>query len=151
MSSIWLGLCPGARSTRVLAMRGPSEPILKDLQQLVQLLAEQATLETDHGGKVSGARNTLRGGEIVARFLCGLAQKNSRAPAQFQFTVCALNGAPAMVVRENTGSVFATFTLEIAQFDGGTRISAVRVMRNPDKVAALQRTLERGFRLPVRV
>ena len=29
MSSIWLGLCPGARSTRVLAMRGPSEPILK--------------------------------------------------------------------------------------------------------------------------
>jgi hypothetical protein len=29
MSSIWVGLCPGARSTRVLAMRGPSEPILK--------------------------------------------------------------------------------------------------------------------------
>jgi len=29
MSSIWLGLGPGARSTRVLAMRGPSEPILK--------------------------------------------------------------------------------------------------------------------------
>jgi hypothetical protein len=29
MSAIWLGLCPGARSTRVLAMRGPSEPILK--------------------------------------------------------------------------------------------------------------------------
>ena len=29
MSSIWLGLCPGARSTRVLAMRGPREPILK--------------------------------------------------------------------------------------------------------------------------
>jgi hypothetical protein len=29
MSSIWLGLSPGARSTRVLAMRGPSEPILK--------------------------------------------------------------------------------------------------------------------------
>jgi hypothetical protein len=29
MESIWLGLSPGARSTRVLAMRGPSETILK--------------------------------------------------------------------------------------------------------------------------
>jgi hypothetical protein len=29
MSSIWLGLSPGARSTRVLAMRGPNETILK--------------------------------------------------------------------------------------------------------------------------
>jgi hypothetical protein len=29
MDSIWLGLSPGVRSTRVLAMRGPSETILK--------------------------------------------------------------------------------------------------------------------------
>jgi hypothetical protein len=29
MSAIWLGLSPGAHSTRVLAMRGPGEPILK--------------------------------------------------------------------------------------------------------------------------
>lgn len=29
MESIWLGLWPSARSTRILAMRGPNEPILK--------------------------------------------------------------------------------------------------------------------------
>lgn len=29
MESIWLGLCPSSRATRVLAMRGPSETILK--------------------------------------------------------------------------------------------------------------------------
>jgi hypothetical protein len=29
MESIWLGLSPSSRSTRILAMRGPSEPILK--------------------------------------------------------------------------------------------------------------------------
>lgn len=29
MESIWLGLCPGPRSIRILAMRGPSETILK--------------------------------------------------------------------------------------------------------------------------
>lgn len=29
MDSIWMGLCPSARSTRILAMRGPSEVILK--------------------------------------------------------------------------------------------------------------------------
>lgn len=29
MESIWLGLSPSARSTRILAMRGPNETILK--------------------------------------------------------------------------------------------------------------------------
>jgi hypothetical protein len=29
MESIWLGLCPSAHATRILAMRGPSETILK--------------------------------------------------------------------------------------------------------------------------
>jgi hypothetical protein len=29
MDSIWLGLSPSSRSTRILAMRGPSETILK--------------------------------------------------------------------------------------------------------------------------
>lgn len=29
MDSIWLGLCPSARSTRILAMRGPTDTILK--------------------------------------------------------------------------------------------------------------------------
>ena len=29
MDSIWLGLSPSARSTRIVAMRGPSETILK--------------------------------------------------------------------------------------------------------------------------
>jgi len=29
MESIWLGLCPSPRTTRILAMRGPGETILK--------------------------------------------------------------------------------------------------------------------------
>lgn len=29
MESIWLGLCPSPRTTRILAMRGPTETILK--------------------------------------------------------------------------------------------------------------------------
>lgn len=29
MESIWLGLCPSAQSTRILAMHGPTETILK--------------------------------------------------------------------------------------------------------------------------
>jgi hypothetical protein len=29
MESIWLGLCPGPKSTRILAKRGPTETILK--------------------------------------------------------------------------------------------------------------------------
>lgn len=29
MDSIWLGLCPSSRTTRILAMRGPTQTILK--------------------------------------------------------------------------------------------------------------------------
>jgi hypothetical protein len=29
MDAIWLGLCPSERSTRILAMRGPTDTILK--------------------------------------------------------------------------------------------------------------------------
>ncbi|MBI2396042.1 MAG: hypothetical protein HYV09_41145 [Deltaproteobacteria bacterium] len=29
MESIWLGLCPGPRTIRILAMRGPTETVLK--------------------------------------------------------------------------------------------------------------------------
>jgi RNA polymerase sigma-70 factor, ECF subfamily len=120
-----------------------------DLAALVELLAEDATLQTDHGGKVSAARKLLQGGEAVALFLRGLVLKGARTPEDYAAQVESLNGAPSVVLRTRSGQVLATFTLRICEGDPGPRITGVSVMRNPDKLHRIERSLDTGERLPV--
>jgi RNA polymerase sigma-70 factor, ECF subfamily len=119
-----------------------------DMNRLVELLSEQALLETDHGGKVAAARNTLHGRDQVARFMRGLWVKGERRPGEYRALPALLNGAPAVVLHGASDAVEATFTLEI---DGSGRVAAVRVMRNPDKLRALSAALRRGERLALLV
>jgi RNA polymerase sigma-70 factor (ECF subfamily) len=111
-----------------------------DLQALVSLLAEEASLCTDHGGKVSAARNTLRGASIVGRFLEGLVRKGKRSMEPVDTLVRYVNGAPGLVLR-SSGKVVAVFVLRIAQVAGVARVEAISVMRNPDKLAKVQAAL----------
>jgi RNA polymerase sigma-70 factor (ECF subfamily) len=133
--------CPPALSAtqRVVANAFFSALASGDLQGLVTLLAHEATLSTDHGGKVSAARRVLRGSDLVARFLHGLYVKGQRNALVYTLTPALLNGAPALVLRGETGAVEGSFTLEIRELSGHARVVAVRVMRNPDKLVALDR------------
>ena len=115
-----------------------------DLQALVEVLAEDATMRTDHGGKVSAARKLLEGADVVAKFLLGLRTKGARTPEEYRILPCFLNGAPAFVVQRSDDSLEVAFTLQIGAGDNGARVSAVNAMRNPDKLAALQRALAAG-------
>jgi RNA polymerase sigma-70 factor (ECF subfamily) len=122
-----------------------------DLQGLVALLAEQATLQTDHGGKASAARRMLHGSHDVARFLHGLFVKGQRELANgYTLTPSLLNGAPAMVLHGPSADVEAAFMLEIVELAGKAQIVAVRAMRNPDKLVALTRALRDGLQLATR-
>src|ERR1700712_4867475 len=62
-----------------------------DLQGLITLLAEDASLSTDHGGKASAARRVLEGAEHVAKFLHGLWGKRDRFPVELQAVPCYVN------------------------------------------------------------
>ena len=100
-----------------------------DQNRLLALLAPDAVLMSDGGGKVLAARNPIAGAERIARFLLGLARKQAQP---FDYEPITINGAPG-VVRRHDGRVNST--LAIAG-DGAT-IRAVYIVLNPDKLRHL--------------
>jgi len=101
-----------------------------DLDGLVTLLAEDAVITGDGGGKAPARATPLQGGEKVARFLLGLKRLGDRR--DYTYEPLELNGQPGMLVRE-AGAVVATMVLDVA----GGRITAVRSVVNPDKLRHL--------------
>jgi RNA polymerase sigma-70 factor (ECF subfamily) len=99
-----------------------------DETSLTQLLAEEASLWADGGGKVRGAAGRpLFGRDQVVRFLVSLAKRGlGTIPMQIE----RVNGWPAIVARMD-GRVTAVINIET----DGERIFAVRNIINPDKLA----------------
>jgi RNA polymerase sigma-70 factor, ECF subfamily len=100
-----------------------------DLERLVTLLDPDVVWRGDGGGKVTAAPRFLQGAARVAQALLTYRDA-SRAP-QAVWTA-QVNGAPGLVLRDAQGvlSVVA-FTV-----DAG-RITAIDVIRNPDKLGAV--------------
>ncbi len=125
---------PSPRRRRELGDRFIAAAEGGDLAALEALFAEDMTVWADGGGKVAAARRPLVGTADVLRFLSGLA--TGRYAGTFTLRVAELNGAPAMLVllggKMDTACAF--------EMEGG-RITALRVVRNPDKLAFLARQL----------
>ena len=100
-----------------------------DLAGVTALLAADARMVSDGGGKVIAALNIVSGAEKVARFFVGIAGK---APADLRWTPTMLNGAPA-IVGEAGGRIFGVLSIAT----DGDRITSVFVQRNPDKLAGV--------------
>ena len=104
-----------------------------DLGALRQLLADDAVLHSDGGGKKAATLRPVMGGDKVARFFAGIAGKPGGK--LLGAAVVRLNGMPAVLGTEADG-LPRSISLDIQ--DG--RIVAVYMVRNPDKlrhVAAL--------------
>jgi RNA polymerase sigma-70 factor, ECF subfamily len=101
-----------------------------DLDRLTRLLASDARIVTDGGGKVAAALNVIEGQDRAARFLIGAARKGWRD--DFTLRVAAINGLPGVVVEGAQGPV-QTAAFEI---EGGV-IRALYVVRNPEKLRHL--------------
>ena len=101
-----------------------------DLSSLLGLLAEDAALYADSGGKVRGAaRRPVLGADRVARFLVGLLEHALVEPG-ISYAVQSINGWPAFIIRRADGSVFAIVNIET----DGEKIVAIRNLVNPDKL-----------------
>ena len=98
-----------------------------DQDRLLALLAPDAALISDGGGRVRAARNVIHGADRVARFLLGVTRKQA-GPLRDQLVV--INGA-AGVLRRRGSEVHST--LSIAS-DASGAIHAVYVTLNPDKL-----------------
>jgi RNA polymerase sigma-70 factor (ECF subfamily) len=104
-----------------------------DLEGLMRLLARDARLVSDGGGKVLAALNVIEGNEHVARFLVGAARKGLSAVVTTQSVT--VNGLPGLLI-EGADGLIQTVAFEI----DGDVIRAIYVVRNPDKLRHLPTT-----------
>lgn len=107
-----------------------------DLDGLEEILAEDVVLWGDGGGKVMSARIPVEGMSSVARFLVHTTRWRRKEGTELSSEVVLVNGQPGQVLRAEDGSAFAVMSVDIA----GGRIAAIRVMRNPDKLAHVAAT-----------
>lgn len=101
-----------------------------DVGALVALLAEDAVLVSDGGGRAPAARRPIQGADAVARFLLGLVRVG--ATRGITATLTELNACPGVLVTEG-GAVTSAFVLDVVD----DRIAVVRAVRNPDKLRRL--------------
>jgi RNA polymerase sigma-70 factor (ECF subfamily) len=101
-----------------------------DLDTLKRLLAREARIVTDGGGKVPAALNVIEGAERVAAFLSGVVRKGWTDDLTVTFDT--INGLPGLIVSGPEGLV-QTNAFEIEN----DVIRAIYVVRNPDKLRHL--------------
>jgi RNA polymerase sigma-70 factor, ECF subfamily len=99
-----------------------------DTQAFAQILAKDAVLYSDGGGKRAAALNPIRGADRILRFFAGVARKNP-ALAAMVARPATVNGLPGFVLRESDGSID---TMAVEHRAG--RIVAIYLIRNPDKL-----------------
>lgn len=100
-----------------------------DLEGLMSLLAPDARLVGDSGGKAKAPLRILRSAEKVGRFLVGVVRKGIPDPS---VRLLEVNGGPALLVLSG-GKPDSFLQLDVA--DG--RVQAVYLIRNPDKLRTL--------------
>ncbi|MFI6600862.1 hypothetical protein ACIBHX_31830 [Nonomuraea sp. NPDC050536] len=101
-----------------------------DVDGLRELLAADAQLVNDGGGKVGG-RHPVYGVQKVARVLAAAVPPFTRIGAVLKAQ--EVNGQPGAILRDRDGRIINTWTLDI--LDG--RIQTIRSVINPDKLGHL--------------
>lgn len=99
---------------------------------LKALLADDAQLVGDGGGKVQAALNVIRGSDAVSRFMVGVATKTR--DQQVGWRLIVVNDHPGLVVTLD-GKVDQIFTFDM---DAAGKATTIYIVRNPEKLTGLQ-------------
>lgn len=102
-----------------------------DLDQLVDLLAADAVLCGDGGGKATAIREPLYGRDRVAAFVLALFERAKHMGVTAEPVL--VNGGPGLITRDPQGKILSVLCLEV---DEGL-IHTVRGIVNPDKLQHL--------------
>jgi RNA polymerase sigma-70 factor, ECF subfamily len=106
-----------------------------NLASLTALLARDATAWADGGGKVRAALQPVTGRETIAQLFLELMR---RMPANHRLFIEEINGAPALLSWSDSQ---LNWVLALDIYDNA--IVGLRSILNPEKLAFLQRQLER--------
>lgn len=104
-----------------------------DLEGLVALLADDAGVWTDGGGKAKSAPRPILGARKAARFLVGITRS---LPSDAHVRQLVLNGQPGLVMTQ-ADAVLNVVVLDIMD----DRISGVRIVVNPEKLGSVRQAL----------
>jgi len=128
-----------ASSRRAVAERFARAFASGDGPELTSLLAADVGMWSDGGGKVSAARRPVIGRDHVLKFLLGLHRtaEQSGATRDVSLRIEDVNAEPALVVR--VGARLESIFVFSVDADA---IAAIRVVRNPDKLAHINRQLD---------
>jgi RNA polymerase sigma-70 factor (ECF subfamily) len=102
-----------------------------DLAALLELLAPDATLWADGGGKIKAPRRPIHGADKIARFFAAIAGEALALSSSVE--IVEVNDGPAAVFVGPAG-VIAVLQLDLDE-DG--RVTDVRLVGNPDKLTGL--------------
>lgn len=102
-------------------------------EALAQLLSDDAVMLSDGGGIVTAVAQPLQGGALIAKALVGFTRTHKAENYGLRFT--RINGLPAVVLYGAQGQVLQTTAL---QTDADGRISALYIMRNPEKLTHIR-------------
>jgi RNA polymerase sigma-70 factor (ECF subfamily) len=106
-----------------------------DVSGLARLLADDAVLLADGGGKVAAVPRPLHGGELIARTFIGFAQMpTSRG---WRLVPATVNGLPGLLVVDGAAGDRLVQTVALAPAQAPGRVGAVYIQRNPDKLRAI--------------
>jgi RNA polymerase sigma-70 factor (ECF subfamily) len=123
---------------RELARRFVAAFTSGDATELTNLLAADVKFFGDGGGKVAAARRPLVGREAVLNLLSGIRRSAAVQGVlpEVRIEMIDVNFDPAFVIRL-AGRLDSVYSLEISDH----AVQALRVVRNPDKLAFIERQL----------
>ena len=107
-----------------------------DTAALTAMLAEDAVLISDGGGKRPAALRPIVGRADVVALIEGLRARGGLAPAG-ELRMARINGYPGAII--STADGLQTITFEP---DGAGRIAAIFIVRNPDKLVGVRAVIE---------
>jgi RNA polymerase sigma-70 factor (ECF subfamily) len=130
-----------AESRRAVAQRFARAFATGDAAELTALLASDVGVWSDGGGKATAARRPVLGHDAVLNFLLGLERtaRTSGLSRHASMRLEDVNAEPALVLRSGD-RVDSIFVISIDD----DRITGIRIVRNPDKLARIDQKLRRS-------
>jgi RNA polymerase sigma-70 factor (ECF subfamily) len=109
-----------------------------DATQFAKVLAADAILYSDGGGKRAAALNPIHGRDKIVRFFEGVARGGGLMPAAVHQV--QVNGLPGFVMVDRDGNIDTIATIDIRE----GHVAAIYAVRNPDKLAHVSLSSLRG-------
>lgn len=114
----------------------------RDVEALARVLAEDALMLADGGGRVSAVPRPLQGGHVIARVFVGFA--SLPASQGWRLVSALVNGLPGVLVLDDLAGGRLVQTIALApSVSAPGRVGAMYIQRNPDKLQGLMASLAR--------